>query len=213
MLTFLWCVPRSISTAFEKMIWNSGEFEVVSEPFLDLYKQSLLSDEDRAEVKTKIRAICDELLMRSEHRPIFVKDMAYHAEQFICDDFIRRTNHAFLIRNPKLSIPSLYEMRADYEEVQTGFEGQLALFERIHNLTGSMPKGILSWPAGSLKAWAKRESWHLKAINSTGFERKLRPTKPTQLPEKVAASIDRNMDFYNALCENIKHIREKYIML
>jgi hypothetical protein len=198
---------------------------------LDLYKQSLLSQEDHAKVTAEVGNKCDELLKRSEDRPVFVKDMAYHAEPFISDEFIQRVKHTFLIRDPSLSIPSLYRMRAYYAEAQTGFEGQLALFQRIKRLTSDtpfvmdaellvespttivrdfftyiehpMPEGILSWQAGSRQAWAERETWHLDAINSTGFVRSQKIAESTQLPRKVIRSIELNVPHYTAL---LKHV-------
>ncbi len=33
----LWCHPRSLSTAFERMVIERGDLEVIHEPFLYLY--------------------------------------------------------------------------------------------------------------------------------------------------------------------------------
>lgn len=70
--------------------------------------------------------------------------MAYHANDFITDEFIDKTRHVFLIRDPEYSIPPLYKMRAEYTEYQTGFHGQLALLNRIKKKTGKTPLN-LSW--------------------------------------------------------------------
>ncbi len=227
MLTFLWCVPRSVSTAFEKMIWSSGQFEVISEPFLELYKRSLVSEDDCRWVEQEISRICDSLLKQSRTRKVFVKDMGYHAEPFISDDFIRSVNNVFLIRNPRLTIPSLYKMRNGYAESETGFEGQLNLFRRIRDATGKtplvidgealkmypdkivrsfydhigeeVPPNILSWPKGSRKAWADRESWHIDAINSQGFQRIRSRINLDDFPNKVKMSVDHNTRFYEEM--------------
>lgn len=234
MLTFLWCVPRSISTAFEKMIWCSGQFEVISEPFLELYKRSLLSEEDRRDVELEISGICESFLDQSRTRKIFVKDMGYHAEPFISDDFIRSINNVFLIRNPRLTIPSLFKMRNDFAENEAGFEGQLKLFRRTQDSTGTtplvidgealkmhsdnivrsfydyigeeIPPDILSWPKGSRKAWSDRESWHIDAINSQGIERIRSQVNLDYFPNKVKISIGRNTGFYE---EMFQHVGQK----
>ncbi len=232
MITILWCVPRSVSTAFEKMMWCSEKFDVVSEPFLDLYKQSKLSKNDFNQAKSKVRAICAELLTHSHRKPVFVKEMAYHAEPFITDEFIKQTTHVFLIRDPVLSIPSLYKMRASYTEDQPGFEGSVALYDRVERLVDKspiiidaqelissprtivqsyfnylnmeMPDEVLSWQAGSRSEWKSRESWHLHAINSQGFERTIKSGRVADLPDKVSNSIDRNTPLYLKMLAKMK---------
>jgi len=230
MLIFLWCVPRSVSTAFEKMMWHSGEFEVVSEPFIDLYKQSFLSDTHRSEVGEKVVEVCNKLLNRSKHRAVFVKDMGYHAEPFITDEFIIQAKHTFLIRDPNLTIPSLHRMREEYTEDQTGFEGLLTLFNRVKQLTDrtpfvmdaedllrtpeavvanyfdsigiDCPKDILTWPKGSNKAWKGREEWHLDAIESEGFVKRPGKNVNKNKPRKVEGSIAIAEPYYFELLKN-----------
>jgi hypothetical protein len=213
------------------MIACSGEFDVVGEPFIDLYKRALISAEKRQLVLADFKQVCDDLLARSLTKPVFVKDMGYHAIPFINDDFIKSVNNTFLIRDPNLSIPSLYKMRADYAEKETGFEGQYELFKRVCDVTGEvpfvvdgellkkfseaivndyfsyigqqMPTGILSWPVGSRDDWAGREPWHVDAINSQGFEDFSAPEKIDKLPLKVMKSIERNMFYYQEMYKNI----------
>ena len=208
-------------------MWCSGQFNVLSEPFLDLYKQSSRSPDDHQIVMAEIRALCDALLNAEETQPIFVKEMGYHAEAFVTDSFLRAVNNTFLIRDPSLSIPSLYKMRADYAEAQAGFEGQLRLLRRVAKLTGEsplvfdgedlrtsaeplvrqffahigedMPPNILRWPAGSREEWADRESWHTHAISSEGFETTVSETNLPELPERVVRSIERNRPHYDEL--------------
>ena len=168
-----------------------------SEPFLDLYKDSLISSEHAEAVTKSVRSICSDLLNHSREEMVFVKDMAYHALPFITDDFIEKAKHAFLTRDPRLTIPSLYKMRADFAAPVTGFEGQWGLFQRVKDIKGraplvidgeelkvspnkyvkayfesiglEMPKNILSWPSGAIPDWEDREEWHVDAIASDGF--------------------------------------------
>jgi len=226
-LTFLWCIPRSISTAFEKMMSCSRQFKVVGEPFIDLYKRSLLLANDPLTMQQKFEDVCEELLTQSMTEPVFVKDMAYHAYPFITDNFIQSVNNTFLIRDPRLSIPSLYKMRANFAEAETGFEGQYKLFQRIQDVTGrtpyvldgerlkqsadliisdyfkyigqKMPRDILSWQAGSRDDWVGRESWHIEAINSQGYEKSDNKINIKEMPQKVIESIERNMYFYQQM--------------
>jgi len=104
-LHFVWCVPRSRSTAFEKMMANSKQFNVVGEPFIDFYKQGLLSANDFSKgTKQILMDTFVSILHSSLGQTVFVKDMAYHANEFISDSHILSAKHTFLIRNPQLSI-------------------------------------------------------------------------------------------------------------
>jgi hypothetical protein len=82
MLTFLWCIPRSISTAFEKMMSCSRQFKVVGEPFIDLYKRSLLLANHPLAMQQEFASVCERLLTQGLSEPVFVIDMAYHAYPF-----------------------------------------------------------------------------------------------------------------------------------
>lgn len=211
-------------------MWCSGRFKVVGEPFIDMYKRSLVSDEDFLAAQLELREACASLLSQSLGKPTFVKDMAYHASPFLTNDFIKSVNNTFLIRDPKFSIPSLYRMRKDFAEAETGFKGQYELFMRIRDLTGTsfiidgeqlkkrseiivpsyfryinqkMPVDILNWSSGSRNDWIGRESWHLDAINSEGFQNTTPNADLDQLPQRVLDSIDRNMFYYDEMHKHL----------
>ncbi len=223
MLVFLWCVPRSVSTAFEKMIWYSGLFKVISVPTIDLYKQSQMSKEKLSSVERRIESTFNSILAQSNKTNIFVKDMAYHAEPFINTNVIQNSKHVFLTRNPKYSIPSLYKMRTDFSEDQPGFEGQLKLLKRVERLTNRlplvidandltsnpkatvesffncinvpMPKGILSWPSEALPAWSERKKWHIQAEKSTEFENRILHSNQGEMPDRILSCIEKICHF------------------
>lgn len=208
-------------------MWCSERFTVVSEPFLDLYKKSLQSRHEHLSVLTKVRSACRDLTRLSSAQPVFVKEMAYHAEPFVSDTFLGSINNTILIRDPSLSIPSLYKMRTSYAERETGFRGQIDLFNRVKNLTGTtplvvdaeqlrasaepvvreyfafigevMPPDILTWSIGSRAEWADREAWHTHAIKSAGFEPATGEKNLSGLPEKVSNSIRRNRPYYEEM--------------
>ncbi|WP_255418902.1 hypothetical protein [Paraglaciecola sp. MB-3u-78] len=230
-LHFLWCVPRSRSTAFEKMMVNSGQFNVIGEPFIDIYKQGMLSSHDVRITQRNFNQVFDSLSQNSLLQPVFVKDMAYHVTPFISDSQILSAQHTFLIRDPKLSIPSLFKMRENFHENETGFTGQSTLFKRIYTLTGNkpfivdaeqlirspiktvgryfdsikhvMPKDVLDWHPGSRDEWKERESWHIDAINSSGFVDTKRDVKTEPLPSRIAQIIQKNMVPYNYMWEQL----------
>lgn len=134
---------------------------------------------------------------------------------------------AFLIRDPRLSIPSLYKMRQDFHEKEAGFSGQVKLYEKIHELGGiaphvfdaevltslpqetvstyfrsinrSMPNDALNWEAGTRSDWQGRESWHIEAIQSCKFFHTPKTIDESTLPIRVKEIIKQNLPRYHYL--------------
>jgi hypothetical protein len=62
-----------------------------------------------------------------------------------------------------------------------------------------MPRDIPSWQSGSRDDWVGRESWHIEAINSQGYEKSDNKINIEEMPQKVIESIERNMYFYQQM--------------
>src|SRR5215204_6256403 len=80
----LWCVPRSLSTAFERVFVERDDFEVLHEPFSAsyYYSEERLSDRYRDEepkAHYNYENVLKDVLKPSDKR-VFLKDMAYHAK-------------------------------------------------------------------------------------------------------------------------------------
>lgn len=209
----------------------SNQFDVYGEPFIDIYKQSLVSNKYFQQSRDNFQQIFHSLVNQSKTQSVFVKDMAYHAEPFISDSLIRAATHTFLIRDPRLSIPSLYKMRPEFTDDQPGFEGQYKLFQRVVEVTGvkpyvieaeslktkaeeivpdyfrwikhELPDDVLNWPQGSRDDWKGRESWHEEAINSRGFKNNEKRNDYSGMAAKVVNSIQKNTPFYKKLQESV----------
>jgi hypothetical protein len=128
----LWAVPRSISTAFERVFVERDDFEVFHEPFGDsyYYSEERLSDRfSNAEPKAEYnyRNVLARILEPREKR-VFIKDMAYHAKPLIDREFVANFANTFIIRDPKYVISSLYQMWPDFTLEETGFEQLYHLF-------------------------------------------------------------------------------------
>lgn len=227
MLVVLWCVPRSVSTAFEKMIWSTRSFRVVSEPCIELYKSSKSSFDQEAAAKRSAESLFNELAEAAKSEDIFVKEMAYHAEPLLSDMALQRMKHVFLTRAPRLSIPSLYKMRPTFSEDQPGFFGQLKLLRRVMALSDdrplvidatnltlhpkmevqkfyetigrTMPVGALSWEPGKMKEWTGREEWHVQAGRSRSFQPSEKQSRFDQLPKQVIDQIETNTLVYEEI--------------
>jgi hypothetical protein len=136
----LWAVPRSISTAFERVFVERDDFEVLHEPFSAsyYYGQDRLSDryadvESRAE--NNYERVLESVLAPRAAR-VFLKDMAYHAKGVISSSFAASFVNTFIIRDPKYVIASMYKMWPDFTLEETGFEQIYNLFRYATEVNG-----------------------------------------------------------------------------
>ena len=128
----LWSVPRSISTAFERVFVERDDFEVFHEPFGEsyYYSEERLSDrysDEEPRPEDNYENVLARLLEPHEKR-VFVKDMAYQAKPLIGPEFASRFRNTFIIRDPKYVIASLSRMWPDFTLEETGFEQLYRLF-------------------------------------------------------------------------------------
>ncbi len=128
----LWAVPRSISTAFERVFVERDDFEVFHEPFGDsyYYSEDRLSErysDVEPEAKYNYENVLANILEPRQKR-VFVKDMAYHAKGLLGPEFVSHFKNTFIIRDPKYVIASLYRMWPDFTLEETGFEQLYHLF-------------------------------------------------------------------------------------
>jgi hypothetical protein len=128
----LWAVPRSISTAFERVFVERDDFEVLHEPFSAsyYYSEDRLSDrysDVEPSVEHNYERVLERILEPREKR-VFVKDMAYHARGLIGSRFASQFANTFIVRDPKYVIASLHKMWSDFTLEETGFEQIYNLF-------------------------------------------------------------------------------------
>ncbi len=128
----LWAVPRSISTAFERIFVEREDFEVFHEPFSACYYYSTERRSDRFVDKEPKEEYCyEEVLARvlaSSEKPVFFKDMAYHMAGFMTPEFATTFRNTFIIREPRYVLASLYKMWPDFTFEEAGYEEQHRLF-------------------------------------------------------------------------------------
>jgi LPS sulfotransferase NodH len=230
MLLFLWCVPRSVSTAFEKMMDCRGDIEVFGEPYLHVFKaERNRFGEVPPTVKLADRTSIDtHLLQASKSKDVFVKEMTYHVAGRIDQAILASAVHTFLVRSPRRTIASLYRIKPQYTSEETGFLASRELFENLSARQGIPPlvldgdqliqnpvqavsrycKAVglpfdarhLRWQPGSRQDWAGREDWHQRAIDSGGFDDTRKPTSD-ELPPHVLSDIINNECHYNYMMQ------------
>lgn len=161
----LWAVPRSVSTAFERMMRERGDVTVFSEPFSSYYYfgpervSSRFADREPDPGET-FDVILDRVESAAEHGPVFVKDMAYHVAPRADDKFLSRFTNSFIVRDPRLALGSLAAKWPDFTEDEAGFTALAQLFRLARDVTGDVPpvidgEDLRRDPTGIVAAWCR----------------------------------------------------------
>lgn len=120
----MWSIPRSVSTSFERMVSERGDHRVFDEPF----SRSYYYGPDRLSTRYGEEmpgCTAEPVLADIEHaereRPVFAKDMAYHAARLLGPDLLRRFDNCFLVRDPAATLRSLARTWQDFTDDETGW--------------------------------------------------------------------------------------------
>lgn len=227
-LQFLWATPRTVSTAFERMMIERGDHLVRDEPFSAAYYLSAVKRSDRFDElvdDSDPGQICAELLAAAETGDLFVKDMAYQGAPWVDDAFLARCTNTFLIRDPAWALPSFARRWPDITEDEAGYRAQAELFDRARAIgdvvvidsddlradpvavveAWSHAVGIdfrpdsLSWRPGMQPEWTRWRDWYEAAASSTGFE----PVSPGAPPRvdsaRLATMIEEARSSYSSM--------------
>jgi hypothetical protein len=204
----MWSGPRNISTAMMRSWGSRSDTYVYDEPFYAHYlthtpyrDQHPGADEIIATYQTDWRKVVEMLIgaIPNGKTLSYQKHMTHHMLEGMSIEWVAQVTNAFLIREPREMLVSLAKVLPDPQIDQTGLPQQLALFEHVCNLTGSIPpvidaadvlknppktlmllcesldvpfdEAMLSWSQG------KRETdgiwakyWYDAVEHSTGFE-------------------------------------------
>lgn len=147
----LWSHPRSMSTAFERIMRARGDFECLHEPFMyDYYINRSTKEmphfdamDEHPKTYDAIRAM---ILEKAEQGPVFFKDMSYYVMPQIAADeaFFARITHSFLIRDPKASIVSYAKLDPAMLLDEIGLEAQWRHAEALMKQLGRTPVVVKS---------------------------------------------------------------------
>ncbi|MEX0346794.1 MAG: hypothetical protein AB3N20_17865 [Rhizobiaceae bacterium] len=162
----LWAVPRSTSTAFEWMMRQRGDLDCLHEPFGEAWYQGeeplwpRWQPGDRITPGLTLESVWDDIRNRAAKGPVFLKDFPHYIDHMWDPEFLSHFTHAFLIRDPALTITSMYDKWPDFDESEVGFPEQRALFDLLTALDGNPPPVIdsselLEKPAGMVRAFCE----------------------------------------------------------
>lgn len=161
----LWSHPRSMSTAFERIMRSRGDFDCLHEPFMyDYYVNRSRKEmphfnaiDGHPRSYEDIRRM---IFTRAENGPVFFKDMSYYVVPHVLKDdaFLDRVTHSFLIRDPKASILSYARLDPGILLEEIGLEAQWRHAEAVRTRTGKPPvvvqsEAVQSDPEGELRKY------------------------------------------------------------
>ena len=163
-LLALWAMPRTVSTAFGRMMIERGDHLVIDEPWSRAYYFGPERRSDRYPLtfpESTYANVRAGVLAAGRSTPVFVKDMAYHAAPGLTSDDLSAMTHTFLIRDPRAALSSLHARWPDFTDDEAGYRAQRTLFDRVVEATGSVPAVIDSDrlradPARVVAAWCAR---------------------------------------------------------
>ena len=160
----LWAVPRSLSTALERVFVERGDFKVFHEPFSASYYYSTERRSDRfvgAESKEEYEHenVLAKMLEYRE-KPVYFKDMALHVAGFMSREFVSKFTNTFIIREPAPVIASMYSFWPDFTFEEAGYEQQHKLF-RLAVENGEDPaivdaSDLAANPEGTVLAYCEK---------------------------------------------------------
>ncbi len=163
----LWATPRTISTAFDRMMRERGDHTVLTEPWSRWYYfgadrpsprfTEVLDDSSPDAIRTEIHDAV-------QQGPVFVKEMAYHLGQHLDADELRGVTSSFLIRDPARAIPSIAHVWPDVTWEECGYESLLRAYELAcdAHAASNMPAPVVldgrevrARPAALIEAWCE----------------------------------------------------------
>ena len=173
----LWAVPRSTSTAFERMMKQRGDHECVHEPFGEVWYSignSTRPPDSHVQHRPELsyESVWGDLVAKARRGPVFMKDFPHYVtgmhDWTVAGagpdggdlPFLDAFNHSFLIRDPAKTLTSMYGQWTDFTLSETGFAEQRELFDLLTQRGGTPPpvidaEDLLDDPDRVTAAWCE----------------------------------------------------------
>ena len=195
-LLFFWGTPRSMSTAFLRMMLERGDHEVYHEPFSSIVVQGHVRVGERT--ATSHGELLKLLEERAQDRRVFIKETTEY-DYLGCggEDIPAIGSHTFIVRDPRSVLASHYAMNPDMTCAEVGYRHEAELAWRAWAASRSKPMVIeaealaaapldvikrycdhvgipfvasaLSWAPGDQPVWSRTRPWHRDVARSSGF--------------------------------------------
>ncbi|MGD9107919.1 MAG: hypothetical protein PVI75_01985 [Gammaproteobacteria bacterium] len=149
----LWGYSRSLSTAFERMMIERGDFEIFHEPFAYYYSKKHKGQQqfnlsppriiEQLDNPASYNQIKNLLINSSKSKNTFFKELSFFvSNEFIQDtDFIKKITNTFIIRDLKKTIISLAKLskKLNFNSLCIGIREQYQIFRAVQEKTGTIP--------------------------------------------------------------------------
>lgn len=135
-IIFMISPPRSLSTAFTRMMYERGDCAIYHEPLYNpycrIYFPEYANIAYRKEAYVSLEQVKAELFSAAEERQVFVKEISNAAEEFLLKDASlihhEQLKFVFLLRNPHHVALSFYKKCPDQVKALQDFLGFEALY-------------------------------------------------------------------------------------
>ena len=220
----LWTHPRSISTAFERIIMERGDFTILHEPFSYLYYvhedgATLSPQYVDPEHPTDYSGIRAQIEQTAEERPVFFKDMCAHCfnELNADESFLQRLTNTFLIRDPAKAIASYYAMNPDVTLEEIGLKQLYSIYEKMQ-ACGADPivvdaDDLEDDPEGTVGAYCQALGIPFVPESLTwqpGHKEEWDVWKDWHTDAARSTGIRKNRETYSVTVENSEHLKRFY---
>jgi adenylylsulfate kinase len=225
----LWAPPRSLSTAFLRVMAARGDLEVLHEPMCDL------AAGERHELPTgdfldSVAQLCAHIDARRAARPVFVKETCEYdyRPSLMGTQLAHEATHVFMLREPAKVINSHYSVNPQLRSDDVGFRHLASLLDFVKTHGGRVPvfvdaerlqaapecevaafcarvglahiPGCLTWQPGHLDLWRRTQRWHEDAAASSGIEfREREYTTRVDNEPRLRRMYEENLPFYRYL--------------
>jgi hypothetical protein len=140
----MWAIPRSRGTAFERMMIERQDFQVLHEPFNSYFYKSSerISDRmpnEKPEPHYHYTHILQGILNQAKTSPVFIKDLAYYIANVADESFLTHFKNVFFIRHPKDALPSYFNAWSDFTLIEAGYAEIYKLYEIAYTMNDTPP--------------------------------------------------------------------------
>lgn len=159
----LWAHPRSLSTAFVRMMMERGDLQVVHEPLVTLVDDGeveLPADDGATVTVRTVDGVLTHLRGLAHERPVFVKNTLEYRYDALFDrpELLAGIRHTFIVRHPDRTISSHHAVKPTVTCPEIGYENQYDLIELVSRHSAHPPvvieaEWLLASPADAVAAY------------------------------------------------------------
>ncbi len=220
----LWSVPRSISTGFERMMFERGDFKVIHEPYgYFFYLEAAHKDPvgmQPQEGHPQTFEGTTEMIeaAAADGKPVFFKDMAYYVSDVADEAYMQKFTNTFIIRDPALTLVSYHKLDPTVTLREIGFESQFKLFELAKKITGEVPavvdaEDLLIDAASVVKQYSEKVGIPFLPESLTWqpeFKQEWKDWEMWHLDAGDSTGFQKDMEDFGYTVDDVPELREMY---